>query len=169
MERAGVTLVAPNGWRSAEPTRWSVPGTPLAAWSGPGGASLVVYRTLPGPAVQSSDLVVGLANRLENLPGLRVLSRRTETVAGLEAGWVEAVAPGTGDAFAPSGTGTPFVAKGVELKPTRRVSVTIPRAADTLTLVWHAPEADSSTLEASVRETLSALKVDQGRLSTNTY
>ncbi len=63
-----------------------VPGTPLAAWSGPDGSSLVAYRTLPGASPEM--LAEALGNRLENLPGLKLLVKRSETLAGLPArGW----------------------------------------------------------------------------------
>ena len=164
-----MVVTVPSGWQSAPANRWEVPGKPVAAWSGPGGSSLVVYRTLPVPGGKVSDLSDGLVNRLENMPGLRVVGWGAETVGGSEAARVEVVAPGTGDAFAPTGTGTPVGPEGVELKPTRRVVVSILRDSDTLTLLWHAPESGAEALSASVRDTLASLKVARGTLSTSTY
>jgi hypothetical protein len=167
--RTGVELTPPVGWKTVAPTTWPVPGTPIAAWSGPGGASLVLYRSLPVPGGRAEALAEGLANRLENLPGLRVVSRGVETVGGLDAARVEAVAPGTGDALAPSGAGTPVAPEGVTLRPTRRVVLLVPRPADTLGLVWHAPEEDTNRLEQQVRSTLATVKIDRGRLTTSSY
>ncbi len=42
-------LTPPSTWRPVEPLTWRVPGVALAAWAGPDGSSLVVYRTLPAP------------------------------------------------------------------------------------------------------------------------
>jgi hypothetical protein len=168
LEQAGVALTLPSGWKPVAPTTWPVPGTPLAAWSGPGGASLVVYRSLPVPDGKAESVARGLATRLENMPGLRVEAARGETVAGLDAGRVEAVAPGFGDSLAPTGIGTPVETRG-PLRPTRRVVILIPRPADTLALVWHAPAADAARLDGQVRDTLSSLKVERGRLRTSSY
>src|SRR5260370_20203489 len=75
LERAGVALKPPPGWRAVPLATWPVPGRPLAAWSGPGGASLVVYRSLPEPRGRASALAEGLVNRLHNPPCLRVVVR----------------------------------------------------------------------------------------------
>ena len=50
-----------------------------------------------GPGASAEMLAEALGNRLENLPGLKLLVKRTETVAGIPAARVEVVAPGTGD------------------------------------------------------------------------
>lgn len=168
--RAGVAVAPPPGWKAVAPTTWPVPGTPLAAWSGPGGASLVVYESLPAPEGRPDALALALVNRLENNPGLQVVSRSSETLGGLVAARVEVVAPGTGDALASTGKGAPSAGPGGKaLRPTRRVVVTAVRPTDTLSLVWHAPEADAGALAAQVRATLDASKVDRGRLATSSY
>ena len=68
----GGRVDASESWRPMERTSVPVPGTPLAAWSGPAGgaASLVVYRALPIPDGTARGLAEGLANRLTNLPGI---------------------------------------------------------------------------------------------------
>jgi hypothetical protein len=151
-------------------TTWPVPGVALAAWSGPGDASLVVYRSLPVPGGQSADrLAEGLANRLSNLPDLRVIARRTEPIGGALAARVEVVAPGTGDALVPSGTGTPIAPEGKPLRPTRRVMLGVVRPSDTLWLVWHAPESTAETLEIAVQTSLKTLRIAGGRSSPRSY
>jgi hypothetical protein len=169
LDRAGVSIRPPEGWTPVEATTWAVPGRPLAAWRGPGGASLVVYLALPAPGVRAASLGDALANRLENLPGLRVVGRSVETVAGLEAARVEAVAPGLGDALAPSGTGVARVPDGRPLRPTREVVVLIPRPADVLGLVWHAPEEGAEALREQARATLATLAVRKAALQTSSY
>ena len=168
LERAGVSLAVPEGWKSVAADTWLVPGDPLAAWSGPGGSSLVVFTSLPDPAGKPESLATAMTIRLENLPEMNVISSTTETVAGLPSARVEAVAPGDGASFAPSGTGVP-VARAGKLVPTRRIVVTIPRANDTLTLIWHAPETKAQTLEAQVASTLRTLKIDRGRSERSSY
>ena len=169
LARAGVSLRAPDGWTRAAVDRWAVPGTPLAAWSGPDRSSFVVYRTLPTPGTEAASLLTGLTNRFENLPGLTVRARGVEKVAGLDAARVELVAPGTGDAIAPTGQGVPLVDGQPSLTPTFRVLLTIPRPADTLCLVWNAPEEAADAVRSRVRETLKSIAIDRGRLATSSY
>jgi hypothetical protein len=149
---------------------WPVPGVALAAWSRPGEASLVVYRALPVPGGQSADdLAEGLVNRLSNLPGLRVVARRTELIGRVTAARVEVVAPGTGEALVPSGTGTPIAPEGIQIRPTRRVMLGVARPSDTLWLVWHAPESSADVLEAELAATLKTLHIDGGSVSSRSY
>ena len=167
--RAGVEFRPPSEWKSVPAETWPVPGRAIAAWSGPESSSLVVYQTLAIPGGRAGALAEGLANRLTGLPGVRVLSRGTETVSGFEAAKVEAVGQGTGSGLAPSGTGTPIAAPGTTLVPTRRVVYVVPRAGDTLTVVWHAPEANAAALESHLKSALAALRIRGRGLTTSTY
>jgi hypothetical protein len=167
--RAGVTLEPPAPWRPVAATTWPVPGTPLAAWAGPHGSSLVAYRALPIPDGTPQSVVEGLVNRLSNLPGLTVVARRTEPRGGTTAARVEAVAPGTGDTLAPSGIGTPVAPEGKSLVPTHRIVVAFPGPADTICLVWHAPESARDELESQAEATLQRLRIDPRRLDTSSY
>src|SRR5206468_136750 len=124
----------PASWRRVDPSARMVPGLAMAAWTGPDGSSLVVYRTLPIPGGSAATIAEGLANRLENLPGLHIRVRRTETVAGTTAARVEVVGPGSGDAMAPSGAGTPIAPAGKPLTPTHQVTLGFVRPGDTLYL-----------------------------------
>ena len=76
LERAGIALAPPASWHPERRSTWMVPGTPLAAWSGPDGSSLVIYRTLWVPGGSAEMLAEALGNRLENLPGLKLLVKR---------------------------------------------------------------------------------------------
>lgn len=169
LERARVGLRPPAGWTPVGRTTWPVPGDPLAAWKGPGGASLVVYSSLPVPGGKADAVVEGMVNRLENMPGLRVIRRGEEKVGGAVAARLDVSAPGNGQSFAPTGIGKPVSLDGKELVPTRRVVVTLVRPGDTLSLVWHAPETEADALEGQVRDTLKSLTVGQIRLATQSY
>ena len=105
LDRAGIVLSTEQSWHAQNSAKWMVPGTALAAWSGPDGSSFVVYRTLWVPGGSAEMLAEALGNRLENLPGLKLLVKRTETLAGVAAARVEVVAPGTGDSLAATGLG----------------------------------------------------------------
>ena len=137
-----------------------VPGTPLAAWSGPDKSSLVVYRTLWVPGASAEMLAEALGNRLENLPGLKLLVKRTETVAGMPAARVEVVGPGTGATLAPSGIGEPISPPGTSLIPTRQVTLAFARPRATIYVTWHMPEASHDRIEPEIRTTLESLRFD---------
>jgi len=160
---SGIALTPPSTWRRVEPSRWMVPGTALAAWSGPEGSSLVAYRTLPIPGGSAAMIAEALANRLENLPGLQVRDKRTEPVGGTTAARVEVVAPGTGDALAASGAGTPVAPSGKNLVPTRQVTVGFVRPDDTLYLRWHVAESAYDRIAPDIRATLDSLRLAAGR------
>jgi len=169
LARAGLDVRPGAGWRRVAASTWVVPGRPLAAWSGPGGSSLVAYGSPPTPGLDAASVGRGVVQRLENLPGVRVVGSEGLMVDGRAAARVELTAPGTGDALAPSGTGVAVAPAGKTLRPTRRVLVVVPRPADTLSLVWHAPDDRPGALAAEVGATLKALKVGGGRLRAQSY
>jgi hypothetical protein len=158
MERAGIALAPPASWRPVESSTRQVPGVPLAAWAGPNGASLVVYRTLPAPGGSPAMIAEALANRLENLPELKVVVHRTEKVGETTAARVEVVAPGTGGALAPSGTGKPVAPAGQALVPTREVIMGFHRPDATLFLSWTAPETSYARIAPEIQATLESVR-----------
>ena len=169
LERQGVAFQVPVGWVQVPRATWPVTGVPLGAWSGPSGASLVVFRSLPDPDATAEGLAAGLVNRLENFPGLRVLSSGTETIAGVPAARVEVSAPGFGDALAPTGLGAPIALAGKALRPTRRVVIVVPRRDDLITLLWHAPEENAGALAGFVRDVLKSCAIRQDRSAAISY
>jgi hypothetical protein len=100
-----------------------------------------------------------LANRLTNLPELKLLARQTETVAGQPAARVEVVAPGTGDALAPSGVGFPIAPEGKTLASTHRVTLGFARSSGPLYLTWHMPEAVHDRIAPDIEAVLKSLKL----------
>jgi hypothetical protein len=169
-QRAGVDLEVSGSWRPVEPSTWMVPGTPLAAWSGPEGSSLVIYRALPFPGGTTEIIAEGLANRLTNLPELKLLVKRTEKVAGEPAARVEVVAPGSGDALAPSGAGVPVATGGKPLLPTRQVTVGFVRPGGALFLSWHMPESAHPRVAPEIEAALDRLKLStDDRRSSYSY
>jgi hypothetical protein len=168
LEAYGVSLALPSGWVAEPRTTWPVPGDPLAAWSW-GKGSLVVYRGLPIPGGTAEAIAESLANRLTNLPEMRVERKTTETLDGQRFARVEVVAPGTGAALAPTGIGRPVAPDGQTLIPTRRVTLGFVRGADTLYLTWHAPESEHERLEEQIDRTLRGLKVAPSSQSSSSY
>jgi hypothetical protein len=166
---AGIVLPAMDGWQVAPRTRFPAPGKPLAAWTGPAGASLVLYRTLPTPGATPEGLVEELANRLTNLPGMTVLEHRVTRLGDQSAAYVEATAPGTGDMLAATGVGTPYAPEGRPLIPTRRVAVGVPRKSDTLWLVWHYPDANHPRQASQIEAVLKEIKIQSQALNSSSY
>jgi len=162
-------VAPPAAWRPAPPDAYTVPGTPLAAWKGPEGSSLVVYRSLPIPQATAAGMAEEMANRLANLPDLKVVVRRTETWGGQEGARVEAIAPGTGDALAATGTGTPIAPEGRDLVPTHRVELGFPRSGDTLWICWHYPASAEGELAPQVESTLRTLRIGSTTEAVSTY
>jgi hypothetical protein len=166
LERAGIGVAPPASWHSVLPATWMVPGTPLAAWSGPDGSSFVIYRTLWVPAGSAEMLADALGNRLANLPGLKLLVKRSEAIAELQAARIEVIAPGTNDALAPSGLGQPIEPSGKTLTPTRQVTLAFIRPTETIYLTWHMPESSYERIEPDIRTTLLSLKFDSSAESS---
>jgi hypothetical protein len=158
LNRSGLQLAPPASWRPVKAATWIAPGLPLAAWSGPSGSSLVLYRTLPIPGGSPVGVVVALANRLENLPGLTVHVKRVESIGNSRAARVEVVAPGTGDALAPTGSGTPVVPDGRPLVPTRQVTVAFVQSEGTYYLTWHVPAAFYNQIEPDIKTVLESVQ-----------
>jgi hypothetical protein len=162
LERAGIEIAPPASWRPVKPSTWMVPGVPIAAWAGPDGSSLVLYRTPWVPGGTALMLAEALANRMENLPELRLLAKRTETTGGVPAARVEVVAPGTGAALAASGMGVPFAPPETTLVPTHQLVLGFPRPGETLYLAWHAPESSFRRLAPEIEATIKSLRFDSG-------
>lgn len=169
LEANGIAIAPGPDWKAASTSLWAVPGTPLAAWSGPSGSSFVAYVAIPAPGVDAKGLGVALATRLENLPELRLIKSDVETVDGLDAARVVAVAPGDGAQIAPTGQGKPIFNDGKPTKPTRRVTILIPRQQDVVGLLWHAPEESAEMLDAATETALKSLKLTRDTLSTSSY
>ncbi len=159
LEDAGLSLAPPEGWRPVDPTESLVTGKPLAAWTGPEGMSLVVFRELWAPGATASSLAEGLANRWVNLPGLEVEACRVATIDGRPAARVDAVAPGDGRSWAPTGTGQAVLPGGATPVPTRRVAVGVPGRKGVVWLWWQGPEAASAIGLPQVDATLATLKL----------
>lgn len=172
LDRAGLTLPRPKlGWSVAQANRVVVPGVALAAWEGPNGASFVAYRTLPVPGEPHPTDALGLelANRWTNLVGAKVLSRERVEVDGRPSVFVTAVAPGTGDAWLPSGAGAPAAPPGVAIVPTRRVLVAVPLPTMVLNLLWHVPDDKADQLDPIVADVLKDSRIDAAIAPTSAY
>jgi hypothetical protein len=154
-----VNVQPPASWTPTAPTTWQVPGTALEAWSGPEGAAMIVYRSLPIPGGTAEMLAGSLANRLTNLPEYHIESSEVETIAQQPAAKVVVVAQGTGDALAPTGIGRPLAPEGKTLIPTRQVTVGFARSDGAYFLRWQYPESKREQIEPDINAMLSTLRL----------
>lgn len=152
-----VSLTPPAGWSAVAPAGPVVPGRCVSAWKGPGGSSLALVQTLAVPRGDAEGLVRELTTRLENLPGMRIVKAETRTKAEVKIAWVEAVAPGTGDALAPTGLGKATLPGGESPIATHRVQIGLPLRPATFWIVIHYPEADVAARSADVDSILKGL------------
>lgn len=131
-------------------------------------AGLLPYAT--GPRRLAGHDRRSMANRLENLPELRLVVNRTERIGDTTAARVEVVAPGTGDALAPSGTGPPTAPAGKTLIPTRQVTLGFHRPDATLFLTWDSPESSYGQIAADIKATLETVRfITNGKLAFYRY
>lgn len=167
LDRAGISGLKPSsGWSATDPARFAVPGRAIASWTGPDGASLVAYGTIAAPRVSAQALLKEALVRFENLPEMRILESSTKKVGGVDAAYLEILAPGTGDELAPTGLGRPIAPEGKTLIPTKRISIGIPSPDRTIWLTWHCPESSSSTLKSEVESAIKDIKI-QDRVSSS--
>ncbi|WP_165245316.1 DUF1795 domain-containing protein [Paludisphaera soli] len=155
--RAIPRLTLSEGWKPVDRSTWLAPGVRLAAWSGPEGSSLTIYRKLPIPGGTAEQVVESMANRLTHLPGFQVLERRVETIAGVPAARVEVVAPGTGSEIAPSSVNKATAPEGTTLTPTREITIGFPRRDGTLFLAWRMPESARLAVTPQVEAALAGM------------
>lgn len=137
-----------GGWSVEAPGTVCVPGDLIRSWTHPKGGRLVYYRSLPVPKANADAIANELANRISNLPGARVL--RTNVALDGARRWarVDAVAPGDGRSWAPSGLGTPIGAAG-SLVETHMSAAGMPGESATYWLTAYWPAADASELGAA--------------------
>ena len=141
MGRAGVEVRPPSGWTTRPVAGIVVPGTVIAAWAGPEGATLSVATSLPIPNPSASALATEFANRMANTPGVRVDSTRIEAVDRKESARVDLV----------------------ERDADRRVIVAISLRNHTVLLTWTFPNNARATIDPAIAATLGASKiVEQG-------
>ena len=129
-------------WKPVSTSGSVVPGIALAAWKGPEGASLVLFRSLWIPGGDPAALAREYATRFENFPGVQVIAQGVVTVPGAgRAARIDLTGPGTGSAFVNrTGTSKPAEGDAPEVA-TYRVAVALPRSQETLWLLWHFPES----------------------------
>ena len=105
-KKYGFSLTPPAKWEEMEAKLVSVPGEVRAVWTPDGSSTLVVFvQKSPGAAPTAKECLDVSANVMKQLKDAELLEQETRTIAGREATWLVAVAPGIGGAILPGGTG----------------------------------------------------------------
>ncbi|WZO99513.1 hypothetical protein EP7_001120 [Isosphaeraceae bacterium EP7] len=159
----------PKGWTpiGAKSKPLIAPGRMIAGWDGPGGSSLCVYSTLPIARPDPEALVVELATRLTNMPGLTVSRREVVKLGSTSAAMVEVTAPGDGRSLAPTGLGKPKFGDDRPQRPTRQRTYTIPAPGQTIVLAWHSPAELAASIEPDLAATLATLRLPSSTATTS--
>jgi hypothetical protein len=87
-----------------------------------------------------------------------VKTKRVESLRRTSAARVEVVAPGTGDALAPSGSGISVAPDDKALIPTRQVTAVFVRDEGTYYIVWHMPDASYAQIEPDIKTMLESIQ-----------
>ena len=170
LARAGIAISVPASWTSYIPAHPVWPGDRLSSWKTDSG-SFAIYRGLPVPRGSAEGLAKELTSRMENLPGITVISTKPLAVGGLNATRVDLVGTGDGFSFAPTGLGRPVLPKGIAPVQTHRVCIGIPRKSDTVWVVCHyADKPETKALvEPQIEEALGSLKIEDIASSSSRY
>lgn len=150
-KKYGFSLTPPAKWEEMEAKFVSVPGEVRAVWTPDGSSTLVVFvQKSPGAAPTAKECLDVSANVMKQLKDAELLEQETRTIAGREATWLVAVAPGIGGAILPGGT-----------VRTARIWTTIPRASELIVLWLTVPEAKLAKYRPVLEKTLETLKVNE--------
>ncbi len=154
-----VTLQPPAGWHTIPLHAVPVPGQALRAWAGPSDATLVLYRTLPAPGATAVSVVSALANRLENLPGIKLLKQEPADFGSLRGMRLDVDGLGYGGRMAASSTGTFDIDQTGQLAPTREVTVAAVLQSGVYYLTWHTKTEHAAQLEPDIKATLERVRI----------
>ena len=141
-----ITVAAP--WTSARLEDYSVPGVPRAAYSQPGGTSIVAFIQEPGKAYEPRFLVDESAKAMEKSLGATVLQKEVRPVDGKQAMWLVLEGKGTGGAI-----------DGKGAVKTSQHWVAIPREKDVLVLLLTSPSDSFKANQQSFEQAIKTLVV----------
>lgn len=92
-----------SNWKPAPPDTFTVPGVARAAYTRPGGVSMLLFIQDTGAAVDPSWLLQESTEAQETKLAARVLEKEVRQIAGCDAMWMVVEGAGTGAAITGSG------------------------------------------------------------------
>ncbi len=137
-EWCGFSISVAEPWRRAPLRQFAVPGAVRCAWSGPSGASIVIFLQEPGAAISPRVMLDGSVKSLKDNLGATVSVEAVRTIAGMNAMWM--VVSGNGNGAAIDGKG--------DIKTTQ-LWVAVPRERDVLVVLLTCPAGDRTRLQKS--------------------
>lgn len=147
-EWCGFSITVAEPWQRAPLRGYGVPGALRCAWSGPKGASVVVFLQEPGSAVSPRVMLDGSAAAQKDKLGAAVSAQEVRAVGGMQAMWLVVTGKGTGGAIDGKGD--------VE---TTQHWVAVPRERDVIVALLSCPAADYAKLQKSFEAAVGSLKL----------
>jgi hypothetical protein len=141
-----VTVTEP--WKNARLLDYTVPGVARAAYSRPGGASIVLFVQEPGTAFEPRFLVDESAKSMEKNLGATVREKDVRSVAGKKAMWLVVEGNGTGGAI-----------DGQGVVKTTQHWVAIPREKDIIVALLTSPTSEFAENRKTFEESIKTLVV----------
>ena len=147
-EWCGFSISVAEPWQRAPLRGYAAPGAIRCAWSGPDGASVVIFLQEPGMAVSPRVMLDGSTKSMKDMLGATVSVEAIRPVKGMQAMWMVVSAKGTGGAIDGKGD--------VE---TTQHWVAVPRERDVVVVLLSCRAADYARLQKSFESAIGSLKL----------
>ena len=147
-EWCGFSISVTEPWQRAPLRGYTAPGALRCAWSGPNGASIVIFLQEPGAAISPRVILDGSIKAQKDKLGATVSVEAVRSIAAMQAMWM--VVSGKGNGGAIDGKG--------DIKTTQHW-VAVPRERDVLIVLLSCPAADYAQLQKSFESAIASLKL----------
>lgn len=147
-EWCGFSVSVAEPWQRAPLRGYTVPGATRCAWSGPNGASIVIFLQEPGAAISPRVMLDGSVKAQKEKLGATVSVEAVRTIADMQAMWMVVSGKGNGGAIDNKGN----------IKTTQHW-VAVPRERDVVVVLLSCPEADYARLQKSFEAAVASLKL----------
>jgi hypothetical protein len=145
-EWCGFSVSVAEPWQRAPLRGYTAPGAIRCVWSGPNGASIVIFLQEPGAAISPRVMLDGSVKAYKDKLGATVSVESVQAVADMQAMWM--VASGKGN-------GRDIDGKG-DIETTQHW-VAVPRERDVLVVLLTCPTADIVRLRKSFESAVASL------------
>ena len=147
-EWCGFSVSVAEPWQRAPLRGYTAPGAIRCAWSGPNGASIVIFLQEPGAAISPRVILDGSVKAQKDKLGATVSVEAVRPIADMQAMWM--VVSGKGNGGAIDGKG--------DIKTTQHW-VAVPRERDVVVVLLSCPAADYARLQKSFESAVASLKL----------
>lgn len=147
-EWCGFSVSVAEPWQRAPLRGYTAPGAIRCAWSGPNGASIVIFLQEPGVAVSPRVMLDGSAKAQNDKLGATVSVEAVRQIADMQAMWMVVSGKGNGGAIDNKGN-----------IQTKQHWVAVPRERDVVVVLLSCPEVDYAGLQKSFESAVASLKL----------